>query len=1075
MGAGGHRQGGRRSLPDRGGEPGAGRTAFLHEALAGAAALGCRVRYGAAEALGTGLPLRAALDCLHPAGPGRARALALLREARRSAEPGGALLAAVDLLAADVEEWCARRPMLLALDDLQWADPATLLLWRHLARAALRLPLLLVVARRNLPRRAEVEELCARLGGGPGGRTLRLEPLTGAESAALVREVLGADPGPRLREAAGQAGGNPRLLRELLAHWSGDIEVRGTGAELVVAPRELPPPPGSVLRELSRFHPAAVATLRHAALLGPSFTARELSLVRARPVRELLADLEEPLLTGVLEPSRLPAWAPEPEPDPGRPAPGPAGSRRPGAAGSGAGSAEPADGDALRFRQPAVRLALCAALPGAARTALHQDAARAFAGAGLDPARTAGQLLEGGALDPWAVLWTARSAQALIAVAPETAAALLRRAVDQSADQETDRAMGPASGRGMGRGMGRDVGQNMGRDSDSDSDSDSDQDTARDSGRDSGQDMSRDSGRDTGRAARRPDGRPGSPYREALEDGLADAALMLRRPESVELLGTLRERAEDPGRRAVLAFKLVSALMIQGDMARSLEVTEEALAEEVPCSGWRLRLEACRVLALADLRRPQEAYALAGPVVERARELGDPLCGAEAEHAMSFALFHLNRGRDSLRHVAAGIAHARRSPAANDMRLLLLANQAEGHLRFDEPQVSAAALAEARELAIRTGSTGRLVVTEALLADLRYRQGDWDAALAGLARARDMPVSDGWLPVLTHGLRALILGHRGEREAARAELAKLPPNAAAADGPPATRRHGPHVLLARALLAERDGRPGEALDALRPVLEDGVDEAVAFDRPWALSEAVRLALEAGDAGTARSAVAACARTAAALPEYPGPVLALLRCRGLFAQDPELLAGAVARARGGLVLGQTLEDLAVARAWHGDLPGSREALTRAVASYETLGARWDTARADARLRSLGVRRGSRAARRRPARGWEALTPAELKVALLVARGRTNPEIASALFLSRRTVQTHVSHILAKLEVRSRSEVAVLVAGQEGAQGPQGVVRTGFDRSDGYSERFGGLADAGSAEVDLQEYGPVIGAE
>ncbi|MDX3534483.1 hypothetical protein PV721_08895 [Streptomyces sp. MB09-01] len=61
-------------------------------------------------------------------------------------------------------------------------------------------------------------------------------------------------------------------------------------------------------------------------------------------------------------------------------------------------------------------------------------------------------------------------------------------------------------------------------------------------------------------------------------------------------------------------------------------------------------------------------------------------------------------------------------------------------------------------------------------------------------------------------------------------------------------------------------------------------------------------------------------------------------------------------RGGwpLVLGHTLEDLAVAGAWHGDLAGARSALTRAAAAYEDLGARWDIARADSRLRSLGVR-------------------------------------------------------------------------------------------------------------------------
>ncbi|WP_406738881.1 hypothetical protein OG365_30020 [Streptomyces sp. NBC_00853] len=52
------------------GEPCAGRTDFVRGAPGGAVALGCRVRYAAADALGAELPLRAALDCLPTRGPG---------------------------------------------------------------------------------------------------------------------------------------------------------------------------------------------------------------------------------------------------------------------------------------------------------------------------------------------------------------------------------------------------------------------------------------------------------------------------------------------------------------------------------------------------------------------------------------------------------------------------------------------------------------------------------------------------------------------------------------------------------------------------------------------------------------------------------------------------------------------------------------------------------------------------------------------------------------------------------------------------------------------------------------------
>ena len=60
------------------------------------------------------------------------------------------------------------------------------------------------------------------------------------------------------------------------------------------------------------------------------------------------------------------------------------------------------------------------------------------------------------------------------------------------------------------------------------------------------------------------------------------------------------------------------------------------------------------------------------------------------------------------------------------------------------------------------------------------------------------------------------------------------------------------------------------------------------------------------------------------------------------------------------------------------------------------------------------------------GWEALTPAELKVVDLAADGLTNPEIGARLFISPRTVSTHLEHAFRKLGVSSRVELASLAA-------------------------------------------------
>jgi predicted ATPase/DNA-binding CsgD family transcriptional regulator/class 3 adenylate cyclase len=78
----------------------------------------------------------------------------------------------------------------------------------------------------------------------------------------------------------------------------------------------------------------------------------------------------------------------------------------------------------------------------------------------------------------------------------------------------------------------------------------------------------------------------------------------------------------------------------------------------------------------------------------------------------------------------------------------------------------------------------------------------------------------------------------------------------------------------------------------------------------------------------------------------------------------------------------------------------------------------------------LRRG-RGSRKRPPGGWESLTPTELEVARHAAGGLTNVEIGEAMFISRGTVKSHLSHIYTKLGVRNRAELTAEATKREPA--------------------------------------------
>ncbi|HVC74625.1 MAG TPA: helix-turn-helix transcriptional regulator, partial [Mycobacteriales bacterium] len=96
---------------------------------------------------------------------------------------------------------------------------------------------------------------------------------------------------------------------------------------------------------------------------------------------------------------------------------------------------------------------------------------------------------------------------------------------------------------------------------------------------------------------------------------------------------------------------------------------------------------------------------------------------------------------------------------------------------------------------------------------------------------------------------------------------------------------------------------------------------------------------------------------------------------------------------------------------------------ALADFERLPAARQADEAGALLRTLGapVRTGPK--------GVGALTKRETEVLRLVGAGLSNPEIAARLFITRKTVETHVGNLLAKLGLRNRAEAAALAAREE----------------------------------------------
>jgi DNA-binding CsgD family transcriptional regulator len=300
---------------------------------------------------------------------------------------------------------------------------------------------------------------------------------------------------------------------------------------------------------------------------------------------------------------------------------------------------------------------------------------------------------------------------------------------------------------------------------------------------------------------------------------------------------------------------------------------------------------------------------------------------------------------------------------------------------------------------------------------VEFWAGRWAIAAAHAARAHEISIQYGIEVPQDHLPIALIAVHRGQLELARNHSERALELAEEQFGHGEPQQHMAILALValwsgdRSTAADRfgtaDRRAAEAAwgepsvrwwtaEHAEMLLEDAqIDDAIRLIDVWA-ADAARVGREWVLAHVTRCrGLVAAAR---------GDVEQALTLLGQAVGEHEAVGDPFGRARAFLALG------ALRRRGRQKRP-AREAIEAALEGFETIGASVWAAKARAELGRVAGRRGERG-----------LTAAERRVAALVAEGRTNREVAAALFLGERTVASHLTHIYAKLGVRSRTELA-----------------------------------------------------
>ncbi|WP_328709442.1 helix-turn-helix transcriptional regulator [Microbispora hainanensis] len=369
------------------GRSGVGKSRLLGITTAAAPEAGLGVAQGAADELTQLIPLAPLTSALGESS----YALPVAAQMSVYSHADQRLLL-VEHLQGQLEQRVAREPTLLALDDLHWADPITLLALRSMTRDLASYPLVWVLSRTtgggDCPRLNCLFDLLER----DGATRITLEALDQEAVADVVADVLGAKPDPDVLALAGIVDGNPFLLVDLLekSKREGVFQIADGRARMAASP----PRTQAIMQErLEGLSAPTRYLLQCAGILGRSFSVKDLAEMLGESTNGLLPMLEEAMSAGIIEPA----------------------------------------GDELSFRHDLLWQAVIGTIPDSVRRAMHHDAGKMLLKRSGSAVPAAAHLIHSaGRGDTSALLALDRAAQEVLRSSPQTAVDLAMRALELS-------------------------------------------------------------------------------------------------------------------------------------------------------------------------------------------------------------------------------------------------------------------------------------------------------------------------------------------------------------------------------------------------------------------------------------------------------------------------------------------------------------------------------------------------------------------------------------------------------------------------------------------------------------------